>query len=358
MDIAVTDKEVLTYKEGLAGRLRLNRPKALHSLSRQMVRDMAAALIEWRDDPDVRIVLIDHAEGRGFCAGGDVVGISQNVEGHEAAARAFFFDEYRLNHLEYTYAKPGVAFMDGVTMGGGVGIACPCRYRVATERTVLAMPETTIGIFPDVGGGRYLSRLRGRLAQFLALTGARLDGAECLRLRFATHYLPSDRLEEAKERIMAQPFRVQAVLDELSEVYIPDAKIMGNLDQIDRYFASDRLEDILDALDAGAEEGDEWARAEAETIRRKSPTACKVSLKLLQESPYQLHFVDEMRMEYGIMVRLIHHPDFKEGVRALLIDKDNKPNWRPTVPQAIGDRDVDAFFEPLPPEEQWRPFDF
>ena len=358
MDMAVTEKEVLTYKEGLAGRLRLNRPKALHSLSRQMVRDMASALIEWRDDPDVRIILIDHTEGRGFCAGGDVVGISQNVDGHEAAARAFFFDEYRLNHLEYTYAKPGVAFMDGVTMGGGVGIACPCRYRVATERTILAMPETTIGIFPDVGGGRYLSRLRGRLAQFLALTGARLDGAECLRLRLATHYLPSDRLEEAKERIMAQPFRVQAVLDELSEVYIPEARIMANLDKIDLYFASDRLEEILDALDAGADEGDEWARTEAETIRSKSPTACKVSLKLLQESPYQLHFVDEMRMEYGIMVRLIQHPDFREGVRALLIDKDNKPNWRPTIPEAIGDRDVEAFFEPLPPEEQWRPFDF
>ena len=352
------DKDVLTQKEGLAGRLRLNRPKALHSLNRQMVRDMANALIEWRDDPDVRIILIDHTEGRGFCAGGDVVDISQNVDGHEAAARAFFFDEYRLNHLEYTYAKPGVAFMDGITMGGGVGIACPCRYRVATERTVLAMPETTIGIFPDVGGGRYLSRLRGRLAQFLALTGARLDGAECLRLRLATHYLPSDRLEEAKERIMAQPFRVQAVLDELSEDSIPEARIMGNLARIDRYFASDRLEDILDALDAGAAEGDHWAAAEADTVRKKSPMACKVTLKMLVESPYQLHFVDEMRMEYGIMVRLIHHPDFKEGVRALLIDKDNHPQWRPTVPQVIGDRDVEAFFEPLPPEEQWRPFDF
>ena len=233
--------DVLTAKEGLAGRLRLNRPKALHSLNRQMVRDMARALIEWRDDPDVRIILIDHAEGRGFCAGGDVVDISQNVEGHEAAARAFFFDEYRLNHLEYTYPKPGVAFMDGVTMGGGVGIACPCRYRVATERTVLAMPETTIGIFPDVGGGRYLSRLRGRLAQFLALTGARLDGAECKGLRLATHYVPSDRLEEAKERIMAQPFRVEAILDELSEDEVPPARIKGNLQKIDRYFASDRL---------------------------------------------------------------------------------------------------------------------
>ena len=358
MDAMTSTQDVLTTKEGLAGRLRLNRPKALHSLNRQMVRDMAAALIEWRDDPDVRIILIDHAEGRGFCAGGDVVGISQDVEGHEAAARAFFFDEYRLNHLEYTYPKPGVAFMDGVTMGGGVGIACPCRFRVATERTVLAMPETTIGIFPDVGGGRYLSRLRGRLAQFLALTGARLDGAECLKLRLATHYIQSDRLDEAKERIMAQPFRVQAILDELSDDDVPPARITSNLKKIDRYFASDRLEDILDALDEGAAEGDEWAATEAKTIRKKSPMACKVSLKLLQESPYQLHFVDEMRMEYGIMVRLIHHPDFKEGVRALLIDKDNKPNWHPTNPAAIGERDVAQFFEPLPPEEEWRPFDF
>ena len=358
MDMMTANKDVLTYKQGQAGRLSLNRPRALHSLNRQMVRDMAAALYEWRDDPEVRIILIDHSEGRGFCAGGDVVTISQDVEGHEAAARAFFFDEYRLNHLEYTYPKPGVAFMDGVTMGGGVGIACPCRYRVATENTVLAMPETTIGIFPDVGGGRYLSRLRGRLAQFLALTGARLDGAECLKLRLATHYLPSDRLPEAKERIVEQPFRVSAILDELSEESVPPARIANRLGEIDLYFASDRLEDILDALDRGAEDGDEWAAKEAATIRRKSPTACKVSLKLLQESPYQLHFVDEMRMEYGIMVRLIHHPDFKEGVRALLIDKDNAPNWQPTVPDAIGPRDIDRFFEPLPPEEEWRPFDF
>ena len=163
-------------------------------------------------------------------------------------------------------------------------------------------------------------------------------------------YFASDRLEEAKERIMAQPFRVEAILDELSEDEIPPARIKSNIQKIDRYFASDRLEEILDALDGGANEGDEWAAAEAATIRKKSPMACKVSLKLLQESPYQLHFVDEMRMEYGIMVRLIHHPDFKEGVRALLIDKDNSPNWHPTNPAVIGDTEVETFFEPLPVE--------
>ena len=357
--------DILTEKQGSAGRLRFNRPLALHSLNRQMVRDMANALIAWRSDPDVRIIMIDHATdpngdpklSRGFCAGGDVVEIANSVDGADAAARAFFFDEYRLNHLEYTYPKPGVVFMDGVTMGGGVGIACPCRFRVATERTVFAMPETAIGIFPDVGGGRYLSRLRGRLAQFLALTGARLDGAECHKLRLATHYVPSDRLEEAKARIITQPFRIEAILDELSADPLPVARISSNLARIDRYFASDRLEDILAALDRGATDGDQWCATEAATIRAKSPMACKVSLKLLVESPRQLHFLDEMRMEYGIMVRLIHHPDFREGVRALLIDKDKMPQWQPPTADAISDAEVTAFFEPLPVEEEWRPFD-
>ena len=350
---AMIAHDLLSHTEGFAGRIRLNRPKALHSLNQSMVRSMARALLDWRDDPDVRIVLIDHIEGRGFCAGGDVVTIANNVDGHEAAARAFFFDEYRLNHLLYTYPKPGVVFMDGVTMGGGVGIACPCRYRVATERTLFAMPETTIGIFPDVGGGRYLSRLRGRLAQFLALTGARLTGAECKALRLATHYIPSDRLIEAKERIMAQPFRVEAILDELAEDQPPPAPIIARLAMIDRCFASDRLEEILAALDA---EPDPWGATEAATIRRKSPTACKVSLKLLVESPLHLHFVDEMRMEYGIMVRMIRHPDFREGVRALLIDKDNAPRWTPPVPESISEADIAGFFQPLPANEAWTPF--
>jgi enoyl-CoA hydratase len=244
----------------------------------------------------------------------------------------------------YTYPKPGVAFIDGVTMGGGVGIACPCRYRVATERTMFAMPETTIGIFPDVGGGRYLSRLRGRLAQYLALTGARLNGAECKALRLATHYLPSDALDQAKTRIAADPYRVEAILDELS-VEPPQAPILERLPLIDRCFGPDDLAAILSCLDAQPEQ---WAMATAAAIRAKSPTACAVSLRMLVESPRQPHFVDEMRMEYGLMVRLIAFPDFREGVRALLIDKDNAPRWQPLA-------DTTRFFEPLPPKEAWSP---
>jgi len=343
---------ILAEREGAAGWLRLNRPKALHALDLAMVRQMTHALLAWRDDPDIRIVLIDHAASpdgdpkysRGFCAGGDVVGIAKALEGREKAARSFFYEEYRLNHLMYTFPKPGVAFMDGVTMGGGVGIACPCRYRVATERTVFAMPETTIGIFPDVGGGRYLSRLRGRLAQYLALTGARLNGAECKALRLATHYLPSDALDEAKRRIATDPFRVEAILDELA-VEPPEAPLLDHLALIDRCFAADDLAAILACLDG---EDDDWARTTATTIRAKSPTACAVSLRMLVESPKQPHFVDEMRMEYALMVRMIAFPDFAEGVRALLIDKTGDPAWAPQS-------STDPFFEPLSPIDAWSP---
>ena len=344
---------VRAHADGAAARLRLDRPKALHSLDLTMVRAMTGALLAWRDDPAIRIVLIDHVpspdgdarKSRGFCAGGDVVTIARSVAGDAAAARTFFFEEYRLNHLMYTYPKPGVAFMDGVTMGGGVGIACPCRYRVATERTLFAMPETAIGIFPDVGGGRYLSRLRGRLAQYLALTGARLNGAECTALRLATHYIPSDRLETVKARIAADPYRVEAILDEAQEWTLPEAPVLARLPLIDRCFAADDLPGILASLDA---EADEWATAAAATIRAKSPTACAVSLRLLVESPKQPHFADEMRMEYGLMMRLIAFPDFREGVRALLIDKDQAPRWAP--PAA-----VDRFFEPLDAGQAWSP---
>jgi enoyl-CoA hydratase len=342
---------IIAGVEGRTGRIRLNRPKALHALDLDMVRAITAALQKWQQDPAVKLILIDHAEGRGFCAGGDVVTIARSAEGHGAAGQAFFFQEYRMNHLMYTYPKRGVVFMDGITMGGGVGIACPCKYRIATERTVFAMPETSIGLFPDVGGGRYLSRLRGRIPQFLALTGARLDGAECVALGLATHYIPSARLEDVKGRLIEVPEHVEMILRKAS-IDPPPARIVENYGIIDRCFASDRFEDILDCLEA---DGSEWALKELATLRGKSPTACKVSLRLLVESPMQFHFLDEMRLEYGIVVRMFRHPDFIEGVRALLIDKDNAPKWNPPTPEGVTDEMIDRIFEPLAEREQWTP---
>ena len=157
-------EDVLIRTNGPIGHISLNRPKALHALTLEMCHAMSAALTAWAGDDSIKAVILDHAEGRGFCAGGDVVTIAKSSEGHGAAGQAFFFQEYRMNHLMYTYPKRGIVFMDGVTMGGGVGISCPCKYRIATERTMFAMPETSIGLFPDVGAGRYLSRLRGRVS--------------------------------------------------------------------------------------------------------------------------------------------------------------------------------------------------
>jgi len=349
--VNLEDDDALCFVDGKVGRLRLNRPKAIHALNLSMVRKMTDALMEWRNDPKVQVVIIDHADGRGFCAGGDVVTIARSAQGHGAAGDAFFYQEYRMNHLMYTYLKPGVVFMDGITMGGGVGISMPCRYRIATERTVFAMPETGIGLYPDVGGGRYLSRLPGRLAQYLGLTGGRMDGAECVATGLATHYIPSERLEEVKERILLHTEGLSTILDSAAETP-PPAKIMETLPEINRLFASDRLEDILQALET---DPSEWAQKQLSILRAKSPLSCKVTLRLLVVSPHFGSFADEMRLEYGIVHRIFRQHDFIEGVRALLIDKDNKPQWDPALPADVSDALVSSIFEPLPKGRAWSP---
>ena len=343
--------DVVTGIEGKVGRIRLNRPKALNALTREMCAAMTEALVEWREDAEVRAVLIDHLEGRGFCAGGDVRMLAESGSRDGAEARDFFFTEYRLNHLLFTYVKDTVAFMDGITMGGGVGISQPCRYRIATENTRFAMPETAIGLFPDVGGGWYLSRLPGRVGQFLALTGARLDGAECHHLGLATHYLPSQGLDEVKARIAGQPDQLEAILDEAA-VEPPPARIAANREVIDRVFASDRFEDIVAALEA---EGTEWADTELVTIRCKSPQACKVTLRLLSDGARMHDFADEMRQEYSVAAHVVQRHDFVEGVRSVLIDKDNQPRWDPDKPERVTDHMIDTIFAPMPAGQEWTP---
>jgi len=344
--------EVLIRTDGRVGHISLNRPKALHSLTLGMCHAMSAALSEWADDDAVEAVILDHAEGRGFCAGGDINLLRQSAlnDGGESGRR-FFHDEYQLNHQMFEYAKPIVAFMDGVTMGGGVGISQPAKYRVATENTRFAMPETGIGLFPDVGGGWYLSRLSGRLGHFLALTGARLDGPECLWAGLATHYLPSDKLAEAKARIAEHPDRIAGILSELS-VTSPPARIEDNADRIAHHFKADRLEDIVASLEA--DQG-EWAMKELATLGTKSPQTCKVALRQLAEAAPLTDFADEMRMEYRIASRVLTRPDFAEGVRAVIVDKTNDPKWDPATPEEVSEELIDSIFAPLPEHEEWEP---
>lgn len=339
--------DLLTHVDGAVGRIRLNRPKAIHALTTAMCEGVLAALAAWRDDPAVAAVLIDHAEGRGFCAGGDIRMLAESGAKDGVEARAFFHTEYRMNHALFTYPKPIVACMDGITMGGGVGISQPARYRVATENTKLAMPETGIGLFPDVGGGWYLSRLPGRIGQYLALTGHRLDGAECRALGLASHYLPSAALVEAKSRLAADPVDIAVTLDRFA-VPVPQAAILAHREVIDRTFASDRLKEILAALEA---DGSEWATATLATLATKSPQTMMVSLRLLKDGAAMPSFADEMRQEYAVGSRVVMRPDFIEGVRAVIVDKDNAPRWNP----APSDAEIDAIFAPLPADEEWSP---
>jgi enoyl-CoA hydratase len=345
--------EVHLHTHGRAGHISLARPKALHALTQAMCEAMSEALLDWRDDPAIEAVLIDHAEGRGFCAGGDVALVRRSaLEDGGKAGRAFFFAEYRLNHLLFTYPRPVVAFMDGVTMGGGVGISQPAKYRVATENTLFAMPEGAIGLFPDVGAGWYLPRLKGRTGAFMALTGARLDGAECLWAGLATHFLPSERLAEAKARIAEAPDEIAAILDELSAAP-PGARISGNAEKIDRLFASDNLEEIVAALEA---EPSEWAAKELKAVTAKCPTTAKVALREFVEGACRTDFAEEMRAEYRLAARMMQRPDCAEGVRAVLIDKDNAPRWDPATPEGVTADMVDEIFAPLSAGEEWTPF--
>ena len=344
-------EDVNIHVRGHAGHLSLNRPKALHALTLDMCHAISAALTDWADDEAVQAIILDHAEGRGFCAGGDI-NLLRNSALNDGgkSGREFFHEEYQLNHQMFEYEKPIVAFMDGITMGGGVGIAMPCKYRVATENTRFAMPETGIGLFPDVGGGWHLSRLGGRLGQFLALTGARLDGAECVWAGIATHYLDPADLAEAKSRIAAghEPGQVLSALAKTP----PAARLESNEAAIKKHFASDRYEDILASLEA---DDSEWAAKELATMRTKSPQTCKVALRQLKESEQLDSFADNMRMEYRIASRVLTRPDFSEGVRAVIVDKTNDPKWDPATPEGVSEELLDQIFAPLPADEEWRP---
>ena len=338
--------------EGALGRLTLDRPKALHALTTQMCALMTEALLAWRDDPAVVAVMIDHAGQRGFCAGGDIRALSSAGDDGGAAAREFFRVEYRLNALLFDYPKPAIAVMDGVTMGGGVGISAPCRYRISTERTVFAMPETAIGLFPDVGGGWFLPRLPGRAGMWLALTGARLEAADMLLLGLATDHVDAGRLDAFKASLAADPAAVETILTEF-EAAAGEPPLARAMDDIDRLFAGDGAAAILAALDA---DGGDWARAQAERLRRMSPQALAVTHRQLTLGAQAQSFAQEMAREYDLAGNVVLRPDIREGVRALLIDKDNAPRWTPATLDEVAPAMIDALFAPRP-GDSWTPLD-
>jgi enoyl-CoA hydratase/carnithine racemase len=331
------------------GRITLNRPQALHALTTNMCRLMIAALLAWRDDPAVDLVLIDHAGERGFCAGGDIRMLAESGAGDGVQAREFFFTEYRLNTLLHDYPKPLVAIMDGVTMGGGVGLSRPCRFRVATERTTFAMPETGIGLFPDVGGGWYLSRMSDHVGLWLALTGARIKAADCELTCIATDYVESARIPDLKAAIVADPAAVETLLTE----YEGDAgrpPLAMHQDEIARLFAGGSVEAIVADLQAA---GSDWAREQLAILAAKSPQTMKVAFRQLKLGGAMTRFSDNMAMEYRIGARVVRRHDFLEGVRAVIVDKDNAPSWDPPTLEEVTEAMLDGIFARLPSPEEW-----
>ncbi|MEM7766229.1 MAG: enoyl-CoA hydratase/isomerase family protein [Pseudomonadota bacterium] len=345
---------VIIRQEGGVGQITLNRPDALHALNQSMCEMVLDALAAWRDDPAVFIVLVDHAEGtRGFCAGGDIRMLAESGAGDASAARAFFNAEYRMNVAIKTFPKPYVSILDGVTMGGGVGLSVHGSHRIATERTLFAMPETGIGLFPDVGGGWFLPRLYGQLGTWLALTGARLKGAEVQAARIATHFVPSELVENLRRQLLHTDFSAGAaemvgeVLNRASHAP-PSASFAAHLDTINTCFAPDRAEEIEAALAASDAP---WAADQLAVLRTKSPETVKTALRQLREGARCETFQDNMAMEYRIGWRKVQSADFAEGVRAVIVDKDNAPQWQHASIADVPDAMIDAYFAPLGEDE-------
>jgi enoyl-CoA hydratase len=347
----VTNPELLVRRDGSLGRLTLNRPDALGALTTGMCEGMIAALLDWRYDLAVAAVLIDHAGPRGFCAGGDIRMLAESGARDGAAARRFFSIEYQLDALIEAYPKPVIAVMDGVTMGGGVGISLPARHRIATERTRFAMPETGIGLFPDVGAGWFLPKLPGRTGLWIALTGARLAAADCLRLGLATHVVESARLDDLKLAFAVASDEIDPVLSEFK--FDPGHPPIAYQEaDIDRLFAGEDLEAVFAAL---TYDDSEWAEAQLAAMTPKSPLSAKVAFRQMAGGLTPKSLADDLVVEYRLASRIVMRPDFHEGVRAVIVDKDNTPAWSPATLAEVSDALVDEMFAPLPPGQEWTP---
>ena len=348
MDVASMDREVVFERTGQLGLITLNRPKALNALTLGMIRQMQGQLDAWAEDPAVGAVLVRGAGGKAFCAGGDVLAISRAAREGDELSRIFFREEYTLNRTIKTYPKPYIALIDGITMGGGVGISEHGSHRIVGDRTLYAMPETAIGMFPDVGGTYFLPRRPGRLGQYLALTGARLKAADCLYCGVATAYVPSDRSEDLVAALSQAELRGEAagkVDDILGDVSTDPGTppLAAHREAIDRCFASDKAVEVFAAL---AAEGGDWAERTLATLKAASPLALMVTEEAIRRGA-SLSFEDCMTMEYRLSQSFMAGRDFHEGIRALLIDKDKSPRWQHASIEAVSDAEVEAYFAPL-----------
>jgi enoyl-CoA hydratase len=340
----MSEAEALFEKRGALGLITLNRPKALNALTHGMCVSMKATLDRWALDTDVRVVAIRGEGERAFCAGGDIRALYESGQAGTPYAVDFYRDEYRLNATIKHFPKPYVAFLRGIVMGGGVGVSVHGSHRVADETAVFAMPETGIGLFPDVGGSYFLPRCPGEIGMYAALTGARLKTADMLYAGIATQFIPATKTQEAVDRLADGETPDDALGDVSAYGEAPLSSIRQTIDQT---FTGGSVEDVLLRLDGKA---DSWSLDTASVIRAKSPTATKLAFRQIREGA-ALSFDACMHMEFRMVHRVIAGRDFYEGVRATIIDKDQKPRWNPASLAEVRDEDIDAYFAPLGDKE-------
>jgi enoyl-CoA hydratase len=350
--------DILFGREGGVATATLNRPHALNAFTLGMYRRFAPMLRRWEEDPAIHAVLIRGAEGRAFCAGGDVRAIAEagrGIAGDPLLTSRFFWEEYELIRHIHRFAKPYLAIIDGITMGGGAGVSVNGAYRIATERTMLAMPETGIGLFPDVGATRFLNLAPGHVGRYLALTGARLGPADACYCGFATHFVPRELVPRLAEALFRMAWRAGAESAQVEEALAAfdsdpgDPPIALRRAAIDRTFAGDTVEAVLDALlleaSAGGSDG-EWAAETRAGLLTKSPTSLKVTLRQLTLGEgYDIEAA--LALEYRLTQHFMQGHDFYEGVRAALIDKDQRPHWQPATLADVTEAVVGGYFVPL-----------
>jgi enoyl-CoA hydratase len=340
--MSAPDQPLLVRVHDGIGHLTLNRPRALNALSHDMVRTMREALSRWRDDAEVRTVVVDGAGERGLCAGGDIRAIYDDGRAGTDHSIAYWADEYRLDAEIARYPKPVVTLMDGIVMGGGVGIAAHASHRVVTEDSVVAMPEVSIGFVPDVGGTYLLSRAPGELGTHLGLTAERMDAADALHCGFADHWVPRERRAELMSALAAAD--ADTALAALATPPPEGSTLAEQRGWIDACYAADTVEEVVDRL---AHHGAEPARAAADRLAQLPPTALKVTLRSLREARGDETLEDSLEREFRVSARSFAGHDFLEGIRAQVVDRDRSPVWRPATLAEVTDADVDAHFAPL-----------
>ncbi len=341
------DDDVLFEVAGGTGLICLNRPKALNALTHDMALAIQSNLVDWVDRDDIEQIVIQAAGDKAFCAGGDVRRLYEQGKARDTGFLEFYHDEYQLNTMIKRYPKPYVAIIDGIVMGGGVGVSVHGSHRVMTEFATFAMPETGIGLFPDVGGTYFLPRCPGEIGMYLGLTGARLKVADALHAGIATHFVPRTKLPGLLDKMTGN--NVEDCLVEIAEK--PESGQLVELaDWINATFNGSNVEEIIGKLESLDGAAGEWGRKTAAILATKSPTSLKITFRQIREGA-KLGFEDCMRVEYRMVNRIFSAPDFFEGTRAIIVDKDNAPKWQPGSLGAVSDGLVDEFFANLGADE-------